>query len=318
MNRLTTMYVRSMSNVVEDAPGWFTRALAAPVETGSVEVEGASVHFRAWGPTGPGIVLIHGGAAHSRWWDHIAPQFAEGRRVVALDLTGHGDSDTRDAYAMSQWAREVLAAAEAGGIDGKPILVGHSMGGIVSFVASHLHGELLDGVVIIDSPLKARTPEEEAARRQNAFGPKKVYPTREDAMGRFRFVPPQDSGLPAVRDHVAATSMEEVEGGWSWKFDPNFFLRVGAEDVLDSEPRCRVAYFRAENGIVSDRLMEHMRGLFGTEAIVAEIPEAGHHVMIDQPLQLVTGVRTVLSAWSVASQVPVDQAAGNVEGRVEA
>ena len=250
--------------------------------------------------------------------DHIAPQFAEGRRVVALDLTGHGDSDTRDAYAMSQWAREVLAAAEAGGIDGKPILVGHSMGGIVSFVASHLHGELLDGVVIIDSPLKARTPEEEAARRQNAFGPKKVYPTREDAMGRFRFVPPQDSGLPAVRDHVAATSMEEVEGGWSWKFDPNFFLRVGAEDVLDSEPRCRVAYFRAENGIVSDRLMEHMRGLFGTEAIVAEIPEAGHHVMIDQPLQLVTGVRTVLSAWSVASQVPVNQAAGNVEGRVEA
>ncbi len=52
MNRLTTMYVRSMSNVVEDAPGWFTRALAAPVETGSVEVEGASVHFRAWGRRG--------------------------------------------------------------------------------------------------------------------------------------------------------------------------------------------------------------------------------------------------------------------------
>ncbi|ERB50557.1 hypothetical protein N806_05035 [Rhodococcus sp. P27] len=52
-----------MSNVVEDAPGWFTRALEAPVETGSVEVEGASVHFRAWGSAGPGIVLIHGGAA---------------------------------------------------------------------------------------------------------------------------------------------------------------------------------------------------------------------------------------------------------------
>ncbi|MDN5546935.1 MAG: alpha/beta hydrolase, partial [Rhodococcus sp. (in: high G+C Gram-positive bacteria)] len=73
-----------------------------------------------------------------------------------------------------------------------------------------------------------------------------------------------------------------------------------------------------ENGIVSDRLMEHMRGLFGPEAIVAEIPEAGHHVMIDQPLQLVTGVRTVLSAWAVASQVPVNQAAGNIEERVEA
>ncbi len=108
----------------------------------------------------------------------MRPQFAEGRRVVALDLTGHGDSDTRDAYAMSQWAREVLAAAEAGGIDGKPILVGHSMGGIVSFVASHLHGELLDGVVIIDSPLKARTP-----RRGGSSTPECVRPPR-------RFIPP--------------------------------------------------------------------------------------------------------------------------------
>lgn len=304
MNSCATMYVRSMSNVpVEEAPEWFSRAMDAPVETGFVEVEGAAVHFRAWGPVGPGIVLVHGGAAHSRWWDHLAPMLAQDRRVVALDLTGHGDSGTRDAYAVSQWAREILAAGRAGGIEGHPVLVGHSMGGIVSFVASHLHGDELDGVVIIDSPLKARTPEEEAARRENAFGPKKIYPSWEEAMARFRFVPPQDSGLPAVRDHVAATSMHEVDGGWSWKFDPNFFLRVGAEDVLGSQPRCRVAYFRAENGIVTDELMEHMRGLFGPDAIVAEIPEAGHHVMIDQPLQLVTGVRTVLSAWAVTSSV---------------
>ncbi len=54
MNRLTTMYVRSMSNVVEDAPGWFTRALAAPVETGVGGGRGCSVHFRAWGAGGAG------------------------------------------------------------------------------------------------------------------------------------------------------------------------------------------------------------------------------------------------------------------------
>ncbi|MGC0365899.1 pimeloyl-ACP methyl ester carboxylesterase [Rhodococcus sp. 27YEA15] len=289
-----------MSNVrVDEVPGWFSRALDAPVETGSVDVEGAEVRFRAWGQVGPGMVLVHGGAAHSRWWDHVGPQFARNQRVVALDLTGHGDSDTRAEYSMLQWGREILAAGRAGGVEGKPVLVAHSMGGIVSFAAAHEHSEQLRGVVIIDSPLRARTPEEEAARRQNAFGPKRIYPSKETAIGRFRFVPPQDEGIPAVVDHVAETSMRQVDGGWSWKFDPKFFLRTGVDDVLERQPRCRTAYFRAENGIIDDELMDKTVELLGPTAIIAEIPEAGHHVMIDQPLQLVTGVRAVMSAWAV-------------------
>jgi pimeloyl-ACP methyl ester carboxylesterase len=176
------------------------------------------------------------------------------------------------------------------------------MGGIVSFVASDIFGDELGGVVIIDSPLRALTPEEEASRKENAFGPKKIYPTREDAKARFRFVPAQDTGLPCVRDHVADTSMEAVDGGWSWKFDPGVFVRTGAGKVTEHSPRCRTAYFRAENGIVSDALMADIRILLGPEAIVAEIPDAGHHVMIDQPLQLVTGVRTVLGAWAAADR----------------
>lgn len=299
-------YVQEMSNTsveeAQQAPEWFAKALSTPAETGSVDVEGAAVRFRAWGPVGPGIVLVHGGAAHSRWWDHIGPQLAADRRVVALDLTGHGDSGTRESYGLAVWAREIVEAARAGGIEGKPILVGHSMGGIISFVASDLHGDELGGVVIIDSPVRALTPEEEASRKENAFGPKKLYRTREDAMARFRFVPAQDTGLPCIRDHVAETSMEAVDGGWSWKFDPRVFVREGTGNVTDHRPRCRTAYFRAENGIVSEELMADIRILLGPESIVAEIPEAGHHVMIDQPLPLVTGVRTVLGAWAAADR----------------
>ncbi|NMM84473.1 alpha/beta hydrolase [Rhodococcus sp. SRB_17] len=278
-------------------PDWFTKALSAPVETGALEVEGATIRFRAWGPVGPGIILVHGGGAHNRWWDHVGPQLAHRHRVVALDMSGHGDSDARTSYEMAQWGREALAAGRAGGIEGKPILVGHSMGGMVSFVTAHEYGEELAGVVIIDSPVFAPTPEEEAGRHQVAFGPKKVYPSSEVAKSRFRFVPPQDAALPYVRDHVVETSMVAADGGWSWKFDPNFFLTVHKEGVITHRPRCRTAYFRAENGIIFESMMDRIRDLLGPEAIIAEIPDAGHHVMIDQPLQLVTGIRTVLSAW---------------------
>lgn len=49
-------------------PGWFADALAAPVDTGEVDVVGTPVRYRAWGePGADGLVLVHGGAAHSRW-----------------------------------------------------------------------------------------------------------------------------------------------------------------------------------------------------------------------------------------------------------
>ncbi|MFZ2175083.1 MAG: alpha/beta hydrolase [Rhodococcus sp. (in: high G+C Gram-positive bacteria)] len=293
-----------MSDVQTDVPDWFTTALASTVETGQVDVAGARVHYRAWGPAGtPGIVLIHGGAAHSRWWDHVAPMLAGNRRVVALDLTGHGDSDRREKYGLEQWAEEALAVAKPGGIVGAPAFVGHSMGGMVSYVASQLFGQDLGGVQLIDSPIRARTPEEEAARSHQAFGPKKVYSTRADALSRFRFVPEQDSAVPCVRAHVAETSLEQVEGGWSWKFDPGFFAREDGSQLGRSEPRCRIAYFRAENGIVTDELMADMRERFGPTALMIDIPDAGHHVMIDQPLALVVGIRTVLASWDVEDHV---------------
>ena len=44
-------------------------------------------------------------------------------------------------------------------------------------------------------------------------------------MDRFRTLPPQDVVLPYVREHVARGSLRRVEGGWTWKFDPDFFGR---------------------------------------------------------------------------------------------
>src|SRR3954466_9403501 len=114
-----------------DVPAWFSRALATAPEHRDVEVDGTRVHYRAWGPAGaPGLVLVHGGAAHSGWWDHVAPLLSS-HRVVALDLSGHGDSGRREIYDMRQWAREIVTVTEAEALD-RPVVVGHSMGGWVA------------------------------------------------------------------------------------------------------------------------------------------------------------------------------------------
>lgn len=283
------------------APDWFTRALAAPVELGETVVAGATVRYRAWGPAGAaGTVLVHGGAAHARWWDHIGPQLAAGRRVVAVDLTGHGDSDHRADYALEQWADEAVAVAGPAGITGPPMLIGHSMGGMVAFLAAHRHGTRLAGVQIIDSPVWARTDAETAARATASIGAGRVYPDAATARARFRLTPAQERTLPYVLAHVAETSMRPVAGGWTWKFDPLLVRRASSDLLGAGAPECRLAYLRCADGIVGDDALTELRTRLGPAALVTELPEAGHHPMLDRPLALVAALRTVTAAWGAA------------------
>jgi pimeloyl-ACP methyl ester carboxylesterase len=98
-----------------EAPEWFRAALAVPCTDGRVEVGGGAVHYLAWGEPGRrGLVFVHGGGAHAHWWTHLAATFARGYRVLALDLSGHGDSEHRETYSLEQWTDEVVAVAEAG------------------------------------------------------------------------------------------------------------------------------------------------------------------------------------------------------------
>lgn len=278
-------------------PAWFSAALASPGTPRVTSVAGASIAYQVWGEGGGrGVVLVHGGAAHSHWWDHIGPLLVEGRRrVVAIDLSGHGDSDRRDSYSLEGWAREVLAAAADAGIAAPPVVIGHSMGGLVALQAASRFGLRLEGAIAIDSPVRDSTPEEEAAREKRAFGALRVYPSREEALARFHPVPDQPV-LGYIADHVAATSIRPLAGGWTWKFDPRIFGRLDAP-ALRTRLDCRVGLFRAEHGIVSEAMGEVMYDRLGQAAPVIELPAAGHHVMLDQPIALVASIRTLLSDW---------------------
>jgi len=288
-------------------PAWFTAALAAPVAQRTTTVEGVSIAYREWGeerggPAGRGIVLVHGGAAHSRWWDHIGPLLADGRRVIAIDLSGHGDSGRRGSYSLDGWAREVLAVAAAAGLTAPPTVIGHSMGGHVTLRAASLFGSRIEGAVVIDSPLRDMAPEEHAAQERRAFGSLRVYPTREAILARFRPVPDQPV-LGYIADHVAAASIRQAAAGWTWKWDPPIFGR-GVPQAPLSRLDCRVALFRAEHGMMSAAMSDVMYDRLGRVAPVVEIPAAGHHVMLDQPIALVAAIRTLLSDWDHSLPAP--------------
>jgi pimeloyl-ACP methyl ester carboxylesterase len=88
-----------------------------------------------------------------------------------------------------------------------------------------------------------------------------------------------------------------VEGGWTWKFDPDFFgNRLLLRDLLP-ELTAPVTLFRCEHGLVDPAMAAEMAGLVPDRLPVVELPDAGHHPMLDQPLSLVTALRTLLAVW---------------------
>lgn len=279
-------------------PDWFRHALAQPVEVGSIDVDGCPIAYRRWGsPSKPGLLLVHGGGAHSRWWDHVAPFLSNECCVTALDLSGHGDSGRRPSYQFEYWAKEIAVLATSTAYSQPPVIVAHSLGGLAAFCSAAQFGDSFEGVIIVDSPVREQAPEQEASSNRQAFGPLRLYPTREAALARFRTVPEQPVLLPYVVEHIRQHSLRQVEGGWTWKFDPSFF-NIGEfhPDVLRRVP-CRVAVLRAEHGLVTPDIGAHMYELLGRTAPVIEIPLAYHHVMLDEPIELVTAVRSLLADW---------------------
>ena len=296
--------------LLADSPDWFRRALAVPFTDEHIDVGGARIHYLAWGEPGRrGLVFVHGGGAHAHWWTHVAATFAAEFRVVALDLSGHGDSAHRDSYNLEQWTDEVLAVAGDAGIQGLPVVIGHSMGGFVTIATAALHPDRLLGVIILDSPVTEPDPEVESARLQQAFGHPRVYADLDQALSRFRTIPEQAHYLDFVMDHVARRSLCEVDGGWQWKFDRNVFAQFaggmrGIAMPYLSRLVCRFALLRSEFGIVTPEIGASMYEKVGRVAPVIEIPEAGHHPMLDVPLTLLTALRAFLADWDHSRPLP--------------
>ena len=282
------------------APEWFTDALGTRPEDRAVVVEGTEIRYLSWGTHGkPGLVFVHGGAAHARWWSFIAPMFAENWHAVAIDLSGHGDSGWRNDYSHDLWAREIMSVADDVGFPGPPVVVGHSLGGMVTIVTAATYGDRVAGSVIVDSPVRRPSPESEEGRSGRAFRRPGVYATKEEALSHFRLIPPQPCDNDFIVDYIADHSIHETDDGWTWKFDRRLFdgNLVALRDQL-SAIRSRVALFTGEfSVVVPPDVAEYMYGLMGEVSPVIEIPQAHHHLTLDQPLAFVAALRTLLADW---------------------
>jgi pimeloyl-ACP methyl ester carboxylesterase len=95
--------------------------------------DGVRLGYEEQGSGSPPMLLVHGWSCDHT---HFAPQaehFSKRHRVILVDLRGHGASDTPDQeYTMAGFADDLAFLCEQIGVD-RPVVVGHSMGGVIAF-----------------------------------------------------------------------------------------------------------------------------------------------------------------------------------------
>jgi pimeloyl-ACP methyl ester carboxylesterase len=103
----------------------------------STIVDGVEIAYDVHGG-GPALVLVHGITECRRAWDPLVDDLARDHTVVAIDVRGHGESGAAATYDSQAMAGDVAAVVEHLGLSA-PVVVGHSMGGVVAtaFAAAH-------------------------------------------------------------------------------------------------------------------------------------------------------------------------------------
>ena len=118
-----------------------------------LEVDGAKLTYDDEGPRdgdGVPLVFIHGWTADRHRWDHQMAHFAEKRRVIRLDLRGHGESSGAGVPTVAELATDVLALLDHLEVE-RAVLVGHSMGGMIAQTITLDHPERVERLVLVDS-----------------------------------------------------------------------------------------------------------------------------------------------------------------------
>ena len=229
---------------------------------------------------------------------------AQDYRVVSLSWSGMGGSQWRPAYSIGRQVTELFAAAEAGGaLDGgiPPVFIAHSFGTRALAQAAADRGDELSGAILVDGVLmsKGRPP-------LNSMLLDPRYATLTEALARFNLKPAQQCENPYILDDIARASLEDTGAGWRWRFDPEYYRKFTISDVRPAlaNARCRLAIVHGEmSTVLTPEELDAQRSQAPAGTAFVGIPNAGHHIMVDQPIALTVALRSLVETWLSARQV---------------
>jgi pimeloyl-ACP methyl ester carboxylesterase len=268
------------------------------------------VHFRDWGRDGaPPLIIVHGLRDHSHSFDDLARALAGRFHVYALDLRGHGDSETTPYYAFGHFVLDLHNMIRALRLE-RPILVGHSMGGEIvatyagSFPAVPAKVVMIEGLgpPPLDMQDEVKWVVDGFTRVDRALAGPPGLKDLEAAYRRLRDRNPRLGEEQARRLAVLGTRARE-DGMLEWKFDAMlctlaltgpfdlefamaFWRRIAAPTLLVHGTESGEFWRGKPESAYLDRDDLARRVAAFRDVRLVEIAGAGHMVHFDRPEEL--------------------------------
>ena len=278
---------------------WFNESLLSTPTENFVEVEGARIHYLTWGDTkNPGLFFIHGFSANAHWWDFIAPAFIEDYCVVAIDLSGSGDSDHRETYSQEMYANEIKAVCDEMSWESADFIA-HSMGGSISLNATSIYPEIFKSLYLLDSivilpPDKVRNYSSNRSMIRADF----IYEDEASAIESFRLIPPQPCRNEFLLNHIAINSYKQTEEGWLLKSDGKMMKTYQSKDLTETlmAIQCPIyIVYGLMSQIFTQEILDYTVyvGNIPPERVIG-VPGTMHHLFVDDPLSVIEELKKLL------------------------
>lgn len=247
-----------------------------PAIKSRAQVGALRIVYESAGTGDPALVFIHGGFADRSYFALQVAHFAGRRRVVALDLRGHGESGIPGEVTIDDFAADVLAVADAAGIE-SVILCGHSMAGIVGLKVALARPELVRGVAMVEGTVLFPEHVRQAGLTQlvPALAGECWF---EPLSGYFhgRIIAPQDPEelVQRVLADARRTSPEFARTLFASLFSSDYAVEL-------EKVRCPLLYIHAKTPTDLRRLRE-----LRPDALIEQMVDSGHYPMLTAPDQV--------------------------------
>lgn len=263
-----------------------------------VRAGGLQLHYLDYGTERlPPMLCVHGSAAHAHWYDFVAADLRADYHVRAIDLRGHGDSEhvSPPDYTFASYAADLHEAVAALKLKDF-VLIGHSMGGMVSLYFASTYPGLASHLIVVDSATRMNESGVAGMRRVGSREGKS-YASHAEFVARYKLRPAGTTAAPEVLAHLARLGARRGQDGrWRPKFDRNVYATRETFDGLPHWARIKIPALWVRGGLskrISDELVEMVRAVC-PQILIADVPGADHHVTLDNPDGFVAAVRAFL------------------------